>query len=69
MDNYEVYRSDETDVNYTGDRYNFRDHSITLLRNKKPIHFTNEIVKTNAKHTQRPHERDHLPNVVQKHPT
>ena len=48
MDNYEVYRSDETDVNYTGDRYNFTDHSITLLRNKKPIHFTNEIVKTNA---------------------
>ena len=48
MDNYEVYRSDETDVNYTGDRYNFTDHSITLLRNKRPIHFTNENVKTNA---------------------
>ena len=48
MDNYEVYRSDETDVNYTGDRYNFTDHSITLLRNKRPIHFTNLNVKTNA---------------------
>lgn len=37
MEDYQIYRSDHTDINYTQDFYNLPDHSITLLRSKQPL--------------------------------
>ena len=37
MKDYEVYRSDETDITYTQNFYNLENYSLTLLKSKKPL--------------------------------
>ena len=34
---YEIYRSDETDINYTQNFYDLKDCSLTLLKSKRKI--------------------------------
>jgi len=37
MKNYQVYRTDKTDITYTRDFYNGKDCSLSLLRSKTPM--------------------------------
>ena len=37
MKNYEVFRADENDITYTHNFYHLSDHSINLLKSKKPL--------------------------------
>ena len=37
LDDFEVYRADKDDITYTRDFYNFEDHSLNLMKSKKPL--------------------------------
>ena len=37
MRQYEVFKSDEQDITYTRNFYNFEDHSISMLKSIDPI--------------------------------
>ena len=49
MEKYEVYRSEDNDINYTQDLYNLPDCSLTLLKRRKPIDVDN--VKEDTSHS------------------
>ena len=37
MRQYEVFKSDEQDITYTRNFYNFEEHSLNLLKSIEPI--------------------------------
>ena len=44
MEKYEVYRSDETDINYTQNFYDMEEYSLTLLKSKEKLDDETSIV-------------------------